>query len=151
MEPHNLLMLISLAAAARDAAAAQRAQAQAALNAARVQLEVLHDYALDYARRAREQLASGCDPMAQTNARAFGGRLDEAIAAQLQELQRREQQYANADAQWRELSSRVQRLELLAARREEAARERARRHEQKLTDELARTAALRRMPLGADK
>jgi flagellar FliJ protein len=151
MEPHNLSMLISLAAAARDAAAAQRAQAQGALKAARAQLDVLHDYARDYARRASEQLASGCDRMAQTNARAFGGRLDEAIAAQMLELQRREQQVTSADAQWRELSSRVQRLELLAARREEAVRERARRQEQKLTDELARTAALRRTPLGADK
>ncbi len=143
METHNLQLLISLAVTARDSAAAQRAQAQRQLDAARTQLDVLHGYARDYARRARDQLAGGCDAMAQTNARAFGGRLEEAIAAQLQETQRREKQLASNDAQWRELSSRVQWLELLAARRDEAARETARRLEQKLTDELARTAALR--------
>ncbi len=151
MEPHNLSMLISLATAARDAAAAQRTQAQRQLEAARAQLDVLHGYSRDYAHRAREQLAGGCDPMAQINARAFGGRLDEAIAAQLQETQRREKQLGSAEAQWRELSSRVQRLELLAARREESARQTAERRDQKLTDELARTAALRRTALGTDR
>jgi flagellar export protein FliJ len=144
METRNLNVLISVATTARDAAAVQRAQAQQQLDAARAQLETLHGYALDYARRARAQLTQGCDRMAQTNARAFSGRLDEAIAAQLQEMQRRETQLEAADAQWRDLASRVHRLELLAARREQAARESARRRDQKLTDELARTAVQRR-------
>lgn len=151
MDTRSLNVLISLATAARDAAAAQRLQAQQQLDAARAQLEALHGYARDYARRACDQLANGCDPMAQTNARAFGGRLDEAIAAQLQETRRRDKQYETADAQWRDLASRVQRLELLAERRALAARETARRHDQKLTDELARTAALRANVLGADR
>jgi flagellar FliJ protein len=144
MDAHSLAMLISLAIAARDAAAGRRAQAQRQLDAARSQLDLLHGYARDYAQRARDQLAAGCDPVAQTNTRAFGGRLDEAVGAQLQELQRRETQFARADEQWRELTSRVQRLELLAARRALAAREAAQRQDQKHTDELARAAALRR-------
>ena len=144
METRNLNVLISVATTARDAAAVQRAQAQQQLDAARTQLETLNGYALDYARRARDQLTQGCDRMAQTNARAFSGRLDEAIAAQLQETQRREKQFEAADAQWRDLASRVHRLELLVSRREQAERESARRHEQKLTDELARTAVQRR-------
>jgi flagellar export protein FliJ len=152
METRNLNVLISLATTARDAAVVQRAQAQQQLDAARAQLEALHGYAREYGRRARDQLTNGCDRMAQTNARAFNGRLEEAIAAQLQETQRREKQFGHADAQWRELASRVQRLELLAARREQAARERARRHEQKLTDELARNAVQRRgAALGTDR
>lgn len=149
MQTHNLVVLISLAATARDAAATQRAQAQQQLDAARAQLDALHGYARDYARRARNQLASGCDSMAQNNARAFGGRLDEAIAAQQQEIQRREKHFASTDARWRELASRVQRLELLAARREQAAQEIARRQEQKMTDELARAAA--QQALAADR
>lgn len=144
MEMHNLNVLISLATNARDAAAVQRAQVQQQVDAAHAQLETLRGYARDYARRAHDQLAQGCDRMAQTNARAFGGRLDEAIAAQLQETRRRERQLEAADTQWRDLASRVRRLELLAARREQAARESAQRREQKLTDELARTAAQRR-------
>lgn len=151
MEAHSLSMLISLAASARDAAAAQRVQAQRKLDASRAQLDQLHDYAKDYALRASEQLSRGCDVMAQSNARAFGGRLDEAIAAQLAEFEQREKQLLEADAQWRDLASRVRRLEMLAERREEAARESEKRRDQKMTDELARSAALRRTLIGTDK
>jgi flagellar FliJ protein len=150
MDAHNLAMLISLARASRDAAAARRVQAQRQLDAARAQLDVLHGYARDYARRAQDQLASGCDRMAQTNARAFGGRLEEAVAAQLRELQSREAQFTRADEHWRELASKVQRLELLAERREQAERESTQRREQKTTDEIARVVALRRAAMNAD-
>jgi flagellar export protein FliJ len=150
MEAHSLSMLISLATTARDAAAVQQARAQQQVDAARTQLNVLHEYARDYALRAQRQRVDGCDVMAEGNARAFGGRLDAAVAAQLQELQRREAQLAQAQAQWRELAQRVQRLELLAARRAETARQRAERHEQRHNDEVARLAAQRRATSNAD-
>ncbi len=150
METHNLNMLISLAVTARDAAAVERARAQQQVNAARAQLEVLHSYVNDYAQRAQQQLSDGCDVVAQRNTRAFGGRLDQAIEAQLAELKSREAQLGRADSQWRELAQRVQRLELLVTRREQAARVTAGRREQKSTDEFARAAAQRRATRGTE-
>jgi flagellar export protein FliJ len=150
MDAHSLSMLISLAAAAHDSAAAQRTRAQQQLDAAVSQLELLRGYASDYAQRAQRQRVDGCDRMADGNARAFGGRLDQAIAAQLQEVERRENALQRAHAHWRDMSQRLQRLELLAARHAEAARLRADRREQKHNDELARLAAQRRAASGAD-
>lgn len=150
MEAHTLAMLISLATAARDSAAAQRARVQQQVDAARAKLDALHEYARDYTRRAQRQRSNGFDVMAQENAFAFGGRLDAAIAAQLQEVQRREKQLERAHAQWCEQAQRLQRLELLAARRADAARLHEERREQKHNDEMARLAAHRRVASGHD-
>lgn len=150
MDAQSLSMLISLAAAARDSAAAQRTRAQQHLDAAVSQLDLLRGYARDYAQRAQRQRFDGCDRMAEGNARAFGDRLDEAIAAQLQELERREDALQRAHDHWRDMNQRLQRLELLAARHAEAARLRADRREQKHNDELARQAAQRRATNGVD-
>jgi flagellar export protein FliJ len=142
MQTHSLTLLMELATTARDAALAQRGQLQQRVAQAAEQLDVLRGYARDYGQRSRAQLAAGCDPAAQLNFRAFAIKLDQAVAAQENELRAREQQLAAGEQELQRAQRRLRSLQALAERREAAARVRAQRIDQKRTDEIARTARL---------
>lgn len=144
MDAHSLSLLTELALTARDAAAARRAQFQQRLQQAREQLDVLRHYARDYVQRSRDQLAQGCDPAAQLNWRAFAAKLDQAIESQATEVRAREQQLLHGEDELQQAMKRVKSLQTLAERRQDAAQAAANRIDQKLTDEIARTAGARR-------
>lgn len=139
MDATNLRMLIEMAAVARDAAGAKRAQAAAAADAARQQLITLHGYASDYEQRAKTVLGDGGDIAAQTNLRAFTAKLFKAIEQQRNEVTRREQVLAAADRDFLEAQRKLKSLQALQTRAAEQARTVAQRREQKLLDELAQT------------
>jgi flagellar FliJ protein len=139
MDATNLRMLIELATTARDAAAARRAQAAAAVDMARQQLATLQGYAADYAQRAQTALAQGGDIAAQNNLRAFSAKLGKAMEQQRNEVARREQVLAVAEHEFNEAQRKVKSLQALQSRSAEQARVVAQRREQKLVDELAQT------------
>ncbi|MCS7100920.1 MAG: flagellar export protein FliJ [Burkholderiaceae bacterium] len=138
MDPANLNMLIELARAAHDAAAARHAQCTEACAQAQRQLELLHGYQREYGRRAQDTLSHGIDAAAQGNLRAFLQRLQTALAEQTREVARREQQRAAAAADLAQARARLARLEKLAQRRARAVQQRQARREQRALDELAR-------------
>jgi len=140
MDAHSLRMLIELATASRDAAAARRAQAQTQVAQARGQLDTLHGYARDYDRRAQGTLTDGCDIAVQSNLRAFAAKLKRAVEQQQGEVTRREQVLAAADAELLQTQRKLRSLEALADRDLRARQLVAARREQKTTDEMARHA-----------
>jgi flagellar export protein FliJ len=148
MDSANLNMLIELARAAADAAAARHAQCRESCAQARRQLEVLRGYARDYDRRAQATLSEGVDVAAQNNLRAFVAKLARAIELQSAEVARREQQVAAAAAELAQMNSRVMSLEKLAERRERQVRQKQARREQRTLDELGRAG--RDSRFGAD-
>lgn len=150
MDAINLRMLIELAVSARDAAAARRAQAGAALDAARQQLTLLEGYAAEYERRGQRTLAVGADIAAQDNLRAFAGKLQQAIAQQRSEIERRAQALEQVAGELAQAQRKLQSLRALQDRAVDAARQRQSRHEQKLLDELSQAMlAGRERPLAA--
>jgi flagellar FliJ protein len=150
MDAINLRMLIELAAAARDAAAARRAQAGAALDGARQQLKQLEGYAAEYERRGQRTLAVGTDIAAQDNLRAFAVKLQQAIAQQRGEIERRALVLEQVAGELAQAQRKLQSLRALQDRAFDAARQRQGRLEQKLLDELSQAMlAGRERPLAA--
>jgi flagellar FliJ protein len=139
MDAINLRMLIELAAAARDAAAARRAHAGAALDAARQQLTLLEGYAAEYERRGQRTLAVGVDIAAQDNLRAFAGKLQQAIAQQRNEVERRALVLEQAAGELTEAQRKMKSLQALQTRALDTARSLQGRRDQKLTDELSQS------------
>jgi flagellar FliJ protein len=139
MDAINLRMLIEMASTARDAAGARRAQAAAALEAARQQLLTLQGYAADYAQRAQAAFAQGGDIAAQTNLRSFAAKLDKALEQQRNEIIHREQLLNAAEHEFNDAQRKLKSMQALQVRSAEQARAVAQRREQKLVDELAQT------------
>jgi flagellar FliJ protein len=137
MDSANLNMLIEMAKTARDAAATRCAQARQQVEQARQQLELLRGYAREYDRRAIATLSQGVDLAAQNNLRSFVAKLARAVEIQQNELTQREALLASADGELTQMRMRLGSLEKLAARQELAAQNKARRHEQLATDEMA--------------
>lgn len=140
MRMRSLAMLIELATSARDAALARLAEQQQRVAQATAQLEVLRNYARDYRHRSQAQQAAGCDPAARRNWHAFAHKLDQAIAAQQDEVRSREHQFAAGEQQLRQAERKLRSLQALAERRQAALRAQAQRVDQKQTDEQARRA-----------
>lgn len=137
MEATNLRMLIEMAVAARDGAGAQLAQARAQVSQAQAQLNALHHYAREYTERARKQALGGMDAATRANWGAFDGKLEAAIAQQAHEIERRQTRLQAAQTEFVEMQKRLKSLETLAARQQEATRQKGMRREQKQTDEIA--------------
>lgn len=140
MRMQSLALLIELATSARDAALARLAEQQQRVAQATAQLDVLRSYARDYRHRSQAQQAAGCDPAARRNWHAFAHKLDQAIAAQENEVQARERQLAAGAQQLQQAERKLRSLEALVERRQAALRVQAQRTDQKQTDEQARHA-----------
>lgn len=137
MEPTNLRMLIELAIASRDSAAAQLAHTRQQVTQAQTQLSALHNYAREYSTRAQQQAQKGVDPATQSNWYAFENKLKQAIAEQGREIERRQALVLTAQNEFNEMQRRLKSLETLAARQLEVVRQKTARREQKQTDEMA--------------
>ena len=147
MNPQTLHTLIELAKAKADAAQARYAALHRALEQARAHLATLRQYALEYAERARCRPGESRDPSAERNQTVFLDRLQEAVAAQVREIEAREQAAATAASEMTLCLRKRKSLETLALRRVERERRAQVRRDQKNTDEFAqhsqeRTAAI---------
>jgi flagellar FliJ protein len=140
MNPANLKMLIALAVTSRDAAAAHLAQMRQNAAQAQAQWAALQGYAREYAQRSRRQAQHGLDSAAQANWLAFDGKLEQAVAQQAREVERRNALADAAESEFVDMQRRVKSLETLAARQVETARLSSARRDQKLTDEIAARA-----------
>lgn len=137
MESANLNMLIEMAKTARDAAANRCAQTRLEVEQARQQLELLRGYAREYDRRALATLSHGVDLAAQNNLRSFVAKLARAVEIQQNEVAQREAVLASADGELTQMRIRLGSLEKLAARLELSEQNKARRRDQRATDEIA--------------
>lgn len=137
MDAANLQMLIELATTSRDGAAAHLAQMRQQLAQAQAQQAALRGYACEYTSRASRNSQQGIDPAAQSNWRAFDAKLEQALAQQAREVERREALAALAERELNEMQRRVKSLDTLAARQRESLRQSTARREQKHTDEIA--------------
>ena len=85
----------------------------------------------------RKQALGGMDAATRANWGAFDGKLEAAIAQQAHEIERRQTRLQAAQTEFVEMQKRLKSLETLAARQQEATRQKGMRREQKQTDEIA--------------
>lgn len=140
----SLPLLIELAGRERDEAATRCARLQTQLHQLERQLDALANYAGDYARRGHQRRLLGMDAAASANQSAFVGRIDQVRETQKAELERL-RALAEAERQTMfALERRLKSLETLATRQTSLLDQLRARQEQKITDELATQASLRR-------
>ena len=137
MDSTQLATLLEVTRTARDAAAKRVAHLEQQVQQAREHLQTLLDYSTDYAGRLQARAGDELDPAAQANQRAFFGKLRIALEAQQREVGAREQASASARADLAVCQRKVKSLETLAQRRADDQAQRAARHEQRHTDEVA--------------
>ena len=138
-----LALLIELERRMRDGVAAVAARARHDADAAGSTLQMLRGYRLDYDTRSPKRGAATFTPTAVHVHEAFTGKLDRAIGEQGRLAERLaalrdERERALADRQ-----RRLKALETLQQRRDDSARERVERAEQRQTDEFALQSYLR--------
>jgi len=140
MNPATLQMLIARARDALDRAQQQHARAQRAAAQAQAHLDMLHQYAREYAVRERCQPGQDRDPSADLNQRAFRARLQDAVDAQQREVAVHQGALGTAAQALNACLQKHKSLETLALRRRDQERLRQNRRDQKLTDEFAQRA-----------
>jgi flagellar FliJ protein len=140
MEPAVLQLLIARAKTACDVAQARFATARRLQEQARSHLQVLRQYAQEYAQRARSRPGDQRDPSATRNEEVFLGRLDVAVQTQERELAAREKTAQAAAADMALALRKHKSLELLLRRQNEQQQRAQARREQKQTDEFAQRA-----------
>lgn len=137
---HTLTLLLEHEEAERDRLLRLLQQAQEQGRRAREQAATLVGYRDEYRQRWSRQFASGGSmPIVQCY-QGFMGRLEQAIAQQMREVDRTEARIAQARGALTAQQQRVASVRKLIERRQLELRAKAGRHEQKISDE----AALRR-------
>jgi len=136
-----LKTLLEQAETERDAALARMLQADDAARQARAQSEQLHAYREDYRRRAPALHGRSASIELIRCHQGFMQRLDQAIDQQRAHLARLEQQAADQRAALLERETRVAAVKKLIERREQEARHKATRADQRQTDEAAQRAS----------
>jgi flagellar FliJ protein len=140
MNPATLRLLIDRARAASDLAQARHAGLRRAEDQARAHLDMLRQYANEYAERARCRPGDSRDPSADRNQVVFLARLQVAIDTQTAEVQTRAKAVAAAAGEVAACLQRQKSLETLDARRRQSEERVALRRDQKDTDEFAQQA-----------
>lgn len=140
MNPATLRTLLERAKARSDAAQLRYAGLLRSADRARAHLGVLRQYAQEYDDRARCRSGDSRDPSADRNQTAFLVRLQQAVEAQVREIEVRQ---SATDAAASDLALCLQQrksLETLALRRIEQERRVQAQRDQKSTDEFAQRA-----------
>ncbi len=140
MNAATLRLLIDRAKAASDLAQARHGALRRSEDQARAHLAMLHQYAGEYAERARARAGDSRDPSADRNQVVFLARLQVAIDTQAAEVQVRAKAVAAAAQEVAGCLQRQKSLETLDARRRQGEERIAARREQKNTDEFAQRA-----------
>ncbi len=140
MNPETLALLIEQAKERTDAAQMRLANAQRQVEQARSHLEVLRQYAREYAERAACRPGDLRDPSAQQNQLVFLDRLQQAADTQVREVSQREASAGVAAAELAQCRKKQKSLETLLQRQAESLRLAQARRDQKNTDEFAQRA-----------
>jgi len=147
---HTLHLLLEREEAERDRWLQRLQQAEEALRRAQSQTDMLLTYRDEYRQRWGAQFARGASvPLVQCY-QGFVARLDQAIAEQQRQLQAETGRAAQTRDALAAQQVRVASVRKLIERRASDAQQRAGRHEQKHTDEIAaRTHRLARLAIAA--
>jgi flagellar protein FliJ len=140
---HALPTLIETARTARDRQTTILAQAQLAASQAENTLERLGQFRSDYLGRAPAATRASSDGQTLAQYQLFFSRLDEALALQRQEVERRLARVALQQEQLVRCQQRLLAFEALARRRESERQMREARRQQSETDEFAARVAAR--------
>lgn len=136
--------LISLARESRDNASIALNDLRRERQNAEVQVETLTRYRQEYRQRLQDAMQSGIGPDSWYNYQQFLASLDAAIARATRTLEQSKAGLAQGQQHWQNEQRRLSAYDTLASRREDTERQRASRQEQRLTDEMAAGALLRR-------
>lgn len=132
-----LNVLIDVANEAVDDAAKSMQKAAADRDKAQAQLEMLHNYRLDYAQRLQASAQGGVTASNYLNFRRFLATLDDAISQQNNMVAQSETRLEAGRQQWVAEKRRLSAYEALSSRQRQQVALREARREQRASDELA--------------
>lgn len=136
--------LIALTRDSRNNANVELSNLRREHNNAVAQLETLTRYRQEYRQRLQAAMESGIDPDSWYNYQQFLASLDTAIARARQTLSERDNRLGQAQQRCQTEQRKLSAYDTLASRRVSAERQRTSRQEQRMTDEMANSALLRR-------
>ena len=145
-KPFHLQSLVDLAEERKQSAAQDLAMLKGVLHEAEFKLQQLRSYHEEYRLRLQTQAESGV-PIAQLrDYRAFMGKLDVAIRAQAEEVERCRQRWQVGCDHWRERERESKAYQTLRQRHELNERKSENRQDQRLQDEFVNNAHNRKLP-----
>lgn len=133
----TLLTLIDLAKTSADDAAKALQQATAERNKAQQQLDTLHEYRLDYARRLQEATQSGLSAGSYQNYRQFIATLDGAIIEQGKLIEHFDLKIQETRQHWYAEKRRLNSYEALQSRQQHKLAAQEARKDQIASDEIS--------------
>ncbi len=146
MSKNNALAtLLQLAEEASEEAAKVLAQVRQTHTQMSQQLNMLENYQSEYRQKLNQTLHSGMASDKWQNYQQFLVTLELTIEQQQQQLSLWEQRVTDANRHWQEKQQRVNAFDTLIQRAEHTECQRQNRLEQKLMDEFAQRATLRRI------
>lgn len=138
-----LMIALDMSRERRESAEAAMAAAARLLRDAEEKLQLLHRYHSDYLGKLRQTGSTSVSSLA--NSRAFVAKLEMAVTAQAEDVERCRETAGSAKVAWQEASRRVISLEVLIKRREQAEALKGARAEQKQSDEFAARSARQKL------
>ncbi len=136
-EKFNLEPLLNLMLERNDEASRRLGQLIAAEQNEKKRLELLENYRKEYAESFLNASLNGISPALMMNYRHFLNRIDEAIAAQHQAVQRSEKNTQEGKKEWQTQHTKMKALDTLKTRFEEKSAHLENKREQKILDEFS--------------
>ena len=135
MTPFPLKPLLDLSVTRMDDAARRLGELIASEQEGTRKLELLRNYRAEYETRFQEAARNGIGPEAWRNFSAFIGRIDDAIAAQLANLDQSRQRTAAGQQAWLAQRNKVKAFDTLQQRHDAGEAKKDARQEQRMLDE----------------
>ena len=136
-EKFNLEPLLNLMMEKNDAASRRLGQLIAAEQNEKKRLELLENYRKEYAKSFLNASLNGISPSLMMNYRHFLSRIDEAIFAQNQALEKSQANTEQGKKEWQSQHTKMKALDTLKTRFEEKCAQLENKREQKILDEFA--------------
>ncbi|GGP20749.1 flagellar export protein FliJ [Silvimonas iriomotensis] len=136
MAQFRFAFLLTLSREQREEAARLMQSAAARTETARQKLIQVEDYRSEYRARLTQSGQGGMTVTQWRDFQLFLGRLDEAAAQQMAEVERLQREYDKLKGAWQECEKKVKAFETLETRHNQNEIKREARQEQKLVDEF---------------
>ncbi|MCX8145606.1 MAG: flagellar export protein FliJ [Azovibrio sp.] len=135
--------LLELMQERSDAATRRLGELVAAEQSARSRLQLLQDYRAEYLQKFEQAQRQGLSLQAWQNYQDFLAKIDTAIQAQREQVERSAQDTAAGQAHWQVQNRQLKAIDTLANRHRHRLQQQENRQEQKLTDEFSNRRHLR--------
>lgn len=136
-KPFSLQLLLELTQDKTDEATRKLGQLIAEETGSRERLKLLEGYRAEYLEKFREAQTNGLSPQGWQNYVSFIGRLDEAVAQQLQIVESAAKKTADGQQSWIEENRQMKALDTLAQRHQQKEIAKENKAEQKMLDEFS--------------